>query len=166
VVGLSVSQSPGERRYKMVDHLEQMPVDLSEAFGQAVSALIAWEDGGEPTVNVHGRPTPISAIASLVGTYKCTMPAKLYWPLVRHANRSPQRRIEAFKLAEDSSYETGARCLLQWIRNNESKFSQNELLRDDLEVDLECAVRAAFVEGPEGHLLSLALLAAPSDYGI
>jgi hypothetical protein len=147
----------------MVDHLEQMPVDLSEAFGQAVNTLIAWKDGEEPAVNVHGRPTPISAIASLVETYKGTMPAKLYWPLVRHANRSPERRIEAFKLAEDSSYEIGARCLLQWIRNNESKFWQNEEFRDDLEVDLERAVRAAFVEGPDGHILSLALPAAPSD---
>jgi hypothetical protein len=150
----------------MVDCLEQMPVDLTEAFGQAVSTLIAWKDGEEPTVNVHGRPTPISAIASLVETYKGTMPAKLYWPLVRHANRSPERRTEAFKLAEDSSYETGARCLLQWIRNNESKFWENEAFRDDLEGDLERAVRATFVEGPDGHILSLALLAAPSDYGI
>jgi hypothetical protein len=116
----------------MVDHLEEMPVDLTEAFGQAVSTLIAWKDGEEPAVNVHGRPTPISAIAGLVETYKGTMPAKLYWPLVRHANRSPEHRTEAFKLAEDSSYETGARCLLQWIRNNESKFWQNEAFRDDL----------------------------------
>jgi hypothetical protein len=148
----------------MVDQLEQLPVDLSEAFGQAVSTLIAWKDGKEPTVNVHGRPTPISAIASLVETYKGTMPPKLYWPLVRYANLSSERRPEAFKLAEDSSYETGARCLLQWIRNNESAFWQNEGLQDDLEVDLERAVRTAFVEGPEGYL-SLALLAASSDYG-
>jgi hypothetical protein len=150
----------------MVDHLEQMPVDLIEAFDQTVSTLIAWKDGGEPTVNVHGRPTPISAIASLVETYKGTMPAKLYWPLVRHANRSSERRTEAFKLAEDSSYETGARCLLQWIRNNESDFWRTEAFRDDLEVHLERAVRAAFVESPGGHILSLALLAAPSDCGI
>jgi hypothetical protein len=52
----------------MVDQLEQISADLSEAFGQAVSALIAWKDGEEPTVNVHGRPTPITAIASLVET--------------------------------------------------------------------------------------------------
>jgi hypothetical protein len=149
----------------MVDQLEQISADLSEAFGQAVNALIAWADGEEPTVNVHGRQTPISAIASLAETYKGTMPAKLYWPLVRHANRSPERRTEAFKLAEDSSYETGARCLLQWIRNNESKFWQNEAFRDDLEVDLERAVRAAFVEGPDERILSLALLAALSDDG-
>jgi hypothetical protein len=69
-------------------------------------------------------------------------------------------------LAEDSSYETGARCLLQWIHDNESVFWQNEGHQDDLQVDLECAVRAAFAEGPEGHILSLELLAAPSDYGI
>jgi hypothetical protein len=107
----------------MVDQLEQISADLSEAFGQAVTALIAWEDGGEePTVLVHGRPTLISAIASLVGTYKDTMPAELYWPLVRHANCSSERRPEAFKLTDDGSYETGARCLLQWIQNNESKF--------------------------------------------
>jgi hypothetical protein len=78
-----------------------------------------------------------------VETYKGTMPAKLYWSLVRHANCSPERRTEAFKLTEDSAYETGARCLLQWIRNNESKFWRNDAFRDDLEVDLERAVRAA-----------------------
>jgi hypothetical protein len=110
----------------MVDQLEQISADLSEAFGQAVTALIAWEDGGEPSVLVHGRPTLISAIASLVGTYKDTMPPELYWPLVRHANCSSERRPEAFKLAENDSYETGARCLLQWIQNDESKFWPNE----------------------------------------
>jgi hypothetical protein len=147
----------------MVDHLEQMPVDLTEAFGQAVSTLIAWKDGEEPTVNVHGRPTPITAIASLVETYKGTMPAKLYWSLVRHANCSPERRTEALKLTEDSSYEAGVRRLLEWIRNNESKFWRNDSFGDDLEVDLERAVRAASVEGPDGHILSVAMLAAPPD---
>jgi len=46
----------------------------------------------------------------------------------------------------------GRAGLLQWIRNNESKFWQNEAFRDDLEVDLERAVRVA-------------LLAALSDDG-
>jgi hypothetical protein len=64
----------------MVDQLEQISPDLSEAFGQAVTALIAWEDGGEPSVLVHGRPTLISAIASLVGTYKDTIPQNCIGP--------------------------------------------------------------------------------------
>ena len=65
----------------MVDQSGPIPADLSEAFDQAVVALIAWDSGEEPTVNVHGKPTLISAVASLVETYKDTMPTKLYWCL-------------------------------------------------------------------------------------
>jgi hypothetical protein len=101
---------------------EPLPADLREAFDQAVDALIAWESGTEPTVSIHDRPTLISIIASLVETYKDPMPPKLYWRLVRHAHRSPERRAQAARLSKVGSYEIGARCLLEWVEDNESKF--------------------------------------------
>ena len=108
----------------MVDHSKSIPADLSEAFEQAVDALIAWDGGDEPTVNIHGKPMPISAVTSLTETYKDTMTAKLYWRLVHHANRSAERRSQAMELSNDSSYSAGAWCLMQWVQDNESKFGQ------------------------------------------
>jgi hypothetical protein len=106
----------------VVDRTEPIPADISEAFAQAVGAPIAWGSGAEPTVSVHDRPTLISVIASLVETYQDPMPPKLYWRLVLHANRSPDRRPQAAKSSKDGSYETRARCLLEWVEDNESKF--------------------------------------------
>ena len=108
----------------MVDNSEPIPADLREAFDQAVVALIAWDSGQEPTVSVHGKPTLISAVASLVETYQDTMPTELFWRLAHHANRSAERRAQAAKLSKDSSYSTGAWCLLNWVQDNESKFGQ------------------------------------------
>jgi hypothetical protein len=93
-------------------------VDVSEAFDQAVSELIAWDGGGdEPSVSFGGRPAPISAIARLAGLYKDTMPATLFWRMVSYANRSRERKATAEALSRDSTYATGAECLLRWIRN-------------------------------------------------
>ena len=78
----------------------------------------------ERTVIVQGKPTLISAVAILAEAYKDTMPTKLYWRLVHHANRSRDRWAHAVKLSKDGSYETGAHCLLQWVRDNESKFGE------------------------------------------
>jgi len=89
-------------------------VDVSEAFDQAVSELIAWDGGGdEPSVSFCGRPAPISAIARLAGLYKDTMPASLFWRMVNYA----KRKATAEALSRDSTYATGAECLLRWIRN-------------------------------------------------
>ena len=101
---------------------EPIPADLREAFDQAVEALIAWESGDEPIISVHGRPTLISVMASLVETYKDVMPGKIFWRLLRHANGSPARRAQAVRLSKGDNYETGARCLLEWIEDNESVF--------------------------------------------
>jgi hypothetical protein len=95
---------------------DPIPADLAQAFDEAVSAFVDWKGGDEPTVNVHGKPTPISAIANLCETYKDTMPTKLYWRMVHHANTSPDRRPQAVALSKDSTYGTGAWCLLQWIQ--------------------------------------------------
>jgi hypothetical protein len=107
-----------------VGDTEPISADLREAFDQAVNAMIAWDGvGEEPTVSVHGRPTRITVIASLVGTYKDRMPTNLYWRLVNYAHRYPKRRPEAAKLTADSSYETGAGCLLRWVEDVQSSQS-------------------------------------------
>jgi hypothetical protein len=102
---------------------DSIPEDVQEAFARAAKAPFDWNSigGDEPTVVVHGRPTLISIIAALAETYEDMMPADLYWPMVHHANCSPRRRLQASKLSHDSSYATGAKCLLEWVRDKESE---------------------------------------------
>ena len=100
---------------------DPIPEDVREAFERAAKALFAWDSigGDEPTVIVHGSPTLISMVATLADTYKEMMPADLYWRMVHHANCSPRRRVQASKLSHDSSYATGANCLLEWVQDKE-----------------------------------------------
>jgi len=102
---------------------DPIPEDVREAFARAAEALFAWSTigGDEPTVVVHGRPTLISIVATLAESYKEMMPADVYWRLVHHANCSPRRRLQASKLSHDSSYATGAKCLLEWVQDKEGE---------------------------------------------
>jgi hypothetical protein len=105
-------------RRHMVDNSSDsaIPANIRDAFDQAVNELIAWDKSGEePTVSFDGNPTPISTIARLAETYKDTMPTGVFWRLVNYANRSRERKAAAVELSKDSSYATGAWCLLQWI---------------------------------------------------
>jgi len=111
---------------KAIETFSAMPIpaDLSEAFDQAVKELIAWDGGGdEPSVNVGGRPTLISAIARLAETHKDTMPASLFWRMVGYATR-PDHMLGASELSKDSSYATGAWCLLRWVQNIKEQFGK------------------------------------------
>jgi hypothetical protein len=82
----------------------------------------------EPPVFRHAgqadRPTVITDIATLAEMYKDPMPASLFWRMVNYANRSPERRTHAKQLSRDSSYATGAWCLLNWIQDNKDRFDQ------------------------------------------
>jgi hypothetical protein len=90
-----------------------IPANIRDAFDQAVNA---WDRSGEePTVSFDGKATPISTIARLAETYKDTMSTSVFWRLVNYANRSRERKASAVELSKDSSYATGAWCLLQWI---------------------------------------------------
>jgi hypothetical protein len=110
-----------------------IPADLSKAFDQAVKELIAWDGGGdEPSVNVGGRPTLISAIAVLAETHNDTMPASVFWRMVGYANR-PDRMSGASELSKDSSYATGAWCLLQWAQNIKEQFEKLQADRTGLQ---------------------------------
>ena len=74
---------------------------------------------GHPSRSVIPVASPmlISIVATLADTYKDVMPADLYWRMVHHANCSPRRRLQASKLSHDSSYATGAKCLLEWVQD-------------------------------------------------
>ena len=100
---------------------DPIPEDVREAFDLAAKSLLAWSTtgGDEPTVVVHGTPTLISAIATLAKPYNDIMPTDLYWRMVHHANCSPRRRPQASKLSHDSSYATGAKCLLEWVHDKQ-----------------------------------------------
>ncbi len=100
---------------------DPIPEDVREAFDLAAKSLFAWSaiGGDEPFVVVHGSPTLISNVAALAETYKEMMPADLYWRMVHHANCSPRRRLQASKLSHDSSYATGAKCLLEWVQDKQ-----------------------------------------------
>jgi hypothetical protein len=112
-----------EREVAMTSKDDSIPQDVREAFEQAAKAFYAWDSSGgdEPTVLVDGSPMLISMVATLADTYKDVMPADLYWRMVHHANCSPRRRVQAAKLSHDSSYATGAKCLLEWVRDKESE---------------------------------------------
>jgi hypothetical protein len=98
---------------------DPIPEEVREAFDLAAKSLFAWSaiGGEEPTVVVHGSPMLISMVATLADTYKEMMPAELYWRMVHHANCSPRRRLQAAKLSHDSSYASGAKCLLEWVQD-------------------------------------------------
>jgi hypothetical protein len=100
--------------------------EIRGAFDLAMTALVHWtkEGGGEPKVPLNGEPYLISTVAVLAETFRETMPASLFWRVAAYANRSFERRVQAAHLSKDSSYETGARCLLQWVRDNKSRFGQ------------------------------------------
>ncbi len=61
----------------------------------------------------------------------------MYWRLFRHANYSPNRRAQAAKLSANGSYETGARCLLEWVEENEINFESPPVTSIEYEIELE-----------------------------
>jgi hypothetical protein len=95
--------------------------DIREAFELAVTAFINWDKGEEPNVTLNGEPRSISTIAVLAETFKEPMPTSLFWRMAAYANRTLQR-TGAMELSRDSSYQTGARCLIRWVRESKSRF--------------------------------------------
>jgi hypothetical protein len=95
--------------------------DIREAFDLAVKALIHWdrEGGEEPKVTLNGEPCSIGTIAVLAETFKEPMPTGLYWRMVGYANRS-LHRTGAAELSKDSSYKSGARCMVRWVKEIKS----------------------------------------------
>ena len=104
-----------------------IPADVRDAFEEAISVLIDWDSrgGAEPTVSLDDKPVPISKIAGLAEAFKDPMPSSVFWRMAAYANSFvTERRTEAVKLTKDGSFETGARCLLKWVRDNKKRFEQ------------------------------------------
>jgi hypothetical protein len=99
--------------------------DIREAFDLAVTALIRWdrEGGEEPKVTLNGEPCSISTVAVLAETFKVPMPTSLFWRMVGYANRTLQR-TGAAELSKDGSYQTGARCMVRWVKEIKSIFAR------------------------------------------
>jgi hypothetical protein len=101
----------------------QIPADIREAFDLAVSALAHWDRGDkEPSMTFNGGPCPISTVFGLAGSFKESMPANTVVFLHEYASRSLVREEQDVELEEDPSYETGTRCLLQWVKDNTARF--------------------------------------------
>jgi hypothetical protein len=100
--------------------------EIRAAFELAMTSLIDWarEGGEEPEVMLNGEPCVISTVAVLAETFRERMPTNLFWRMAAYANRSFVRKAQAVQLSKDSSYENGARCMLQWIRDNKSRLGR------------------------------------------
>jgi hypothetical protein len=99
--------------------------DIREAFDLAVTAFIYWDrDGGEePKVTLNGEPCLISMVAVLAETLKEPMPTSVFWRMARYANSNLPRQ-GAMELSKDSSYQTGARCLMRWVKQTKTLVGQ------------------------------------------
>jgi hypothetical protein len=117
---------PGEKVSKMFHPSDrQIPADIREAFDHAVLALLHWKRGAkEPSVTLNGGPCPISTIFGRAALFKEPMPANTVVFLHEYASRLLVRQEQDVELEEDPSYEAGARCLLQWVKDNKSEFGQ------------------------------------------
>ena len=101
----------------------QIPADLRDAFDRAVIRLVDWGSGGdEPTVTFDGEPVSISSVFHMVLPFEEPMPEVLFQDLIAYAARSLERETDGVELGKDRPYATGARCLLRWVRENNSKF--------------------------------------------
>jgi hypothetical protein len=101
----------------------QMPADLRDAFDRAVIELVDWHSGGdEPTVSFDGEPVSISGVFRMALPFEEPMPEVIFQDLIAYAARSLERETDGVELSKDRSYASGARCLLGWVRENNSKF--------------------------------------------
>jgi hypothetical protein len=103
-----------------------IPDDLREAFERAVVELIHWDRGGEEPsgIGLSGKFYSISDIAGLAGSFKDRMRESTLRLLLKYASSSLTHQDEQVELGKDPTYETGARCVLQWVRDKKKLFGQ------------------------------------------
>jgi hypothetical protein len=99
--------------------------DIREAFDLAATAFVQWdrEGGEEPKVTVNGELCSISTVAVLAETLKELMPTSVFWRMACDANSNFPRKGAA-ELSKDSSYQTGARCLMRWVKHTKTPVGQ------------------------------------------
>jgi hypothetical protein len=71
------------------------------------------------------RPAELAGASNVVLAQRVTVSTAHWWSsegVIAWAAKLGGHNAQAATLSEDSSYSTGARCLLQWVRDNEAKF--------------------------------------------
>jgi hypothetical protein len=103
---------------------DNIPEDISHAFGEALILLIQWRGGAdEPAVTLDGKQVPIGFVFDLVigRKYSGQMPRSMSELLLTYACREREGRVQADALRILPTYEVGARCLLKWAGNKKFK---------------------------------------------
>jgi hypothetical protein len=103
------------------DH--HIPVDVRDAFGEALILLVQWQGGADdPAVSLDGKHFRISSVFDLVvgRKFKDQMPSSMVKLLLTYASKDPARQPQSDQLKLLPTYEIGARCLLKWV--GEKKF--------------------------------------------
>jgi hypothetical protein len=102
-----------------------IPDEIADAFDRAAQALKGWDRGGaEPSVPFDGQPCTISAVFNLAASFNDPLPIRTLLFLLDYAQQSVGRQAQEAELGKDRSYAIGARCLLQWVQDNKSRFGQ------------------------------------------
>jgi hypothetical protein len=73
-------------------------------------------------IGANGEPVSISSVFRMALPFEEPMPEVLFQDLIAYAARSLERETDEVELSRDRSYASGARCLLRWVRENNSKF--------------------------------------------
>ena len=95
-----------------------IPKEYQVAFRGAIGLFRDWRRGHpEPVGSVYQQPVPISTLCDIVMIFEDPMPEDL-WRLLLN---SP---AVSDKWAKDRSYQSGARCLAQAIRERKEWFSR------------------------------------------
>ena len=95
-----------------------IPKEYQVAFWGAIGLFRDWRRGQpEPLGSVYQKPVPISTLCDIVMIFEDSMPEDL-WRLLLN---SP---AVSDKWAKDRSYQSGARCLAQAIRERKEWFSR------------------------------------------
>jgi hypothetical protein len=103
----------------------RIPVDVADAFGEALMLLVQWPGGAnEPVAVLDGKTMPISMMFELVAGrgFRDEVPRSMLKLLRTYAARDPERKKEIAALVLVPTYETAARCLLTWVGYKKSKW--------------------------------------------
>jgi hypothetical protein len=108
---------------------EPIPQDLADAF---CATVLRFPDGGfgspEPTIGFRGQVEPISAVCTMVESFKSDrIPDDIFARLCSYMRIGDERLKN--NLASDHSYSMAADCLLQLIQRRVTEYVRSEALR-------------------------------------
>jgi hypothetical protein len=101
--------------------LHVIPLDMAEAFSEAVLAYSNWTPSiPEFRVRLGGDSFTMSAICDLVDKYPDQLPDKVLAVLRSYFHDMPHGDLKE-RLATDRSYAIGARCLRRLIERRKAR---------------------------------------------